>query len=915
LFASLSKYGPTVSHPVATRFSFGPFFLFPDKRLLVCHGKQVKLGGRALDILIALVRQAGSVLSTRDLLAEVWRDTVVEEGSLRFHLVTLRKALSDGDPGVSYVVNVPGRGYTFVATVVVSGGAPAGSGSADVPVGARLHGGFLQCGGDAIVGREREIEQIIRQLGERRFVSIVGAGGIGKTTVANAVVERLREEFDGRVVCIDLSVIRDSDLVSATLVAALRQGQGTASIGEVCAAIGHTRTLVLLDCCEHLIDDVAQVVEVLYRSAAGISILVTSREVVNVDGEYVFRLPPLEVPPPGEMLSGRAALNYSAVRLFAERVVQAGCRFELTDENAQSVARLCRGLDGIALAIELAARQLPTFGLAGILELVDNNSRLMWHGRRTAVPRHQTLRATLDWSYGLLTERERLCLRRLAVFVGGFALEAAVCVVAAEDIERADVMEAINQLSNKSLLDVRLHDTGTRYFLLDTTRSYVRVKLEEAGELDRFCARHTSFYAARWLDESVADDACDKQSADFGNVRAALEWTLVREKDVLTGCRLVASYARLLLRRSMVGEVRKWTEIALAKLDVRERGSPIELELVASYGQALMFTGSNSREVQIAHERGLSIAMSLGDAAWHERLLCGLIMHLYRISDFRGALSFATEAVQWMLAQGRDASAVYSMQGVALHMMGDIASSSRLWDAVVESNAAHEGYALVPCGLGINLYLRALSGKARNLWLTGHSKDAEHAANDAIERARGLRHPATQCVTLIWAGEVFAWTGNWTRLTRIADELDTLVRVNGFTPYRYAAQGIRGQIAFAEGRAGEAIALLEACLGGMKTCDYTMPASIFRNALAMALCSNGDARRATLICDETIVEIVANGDALHLPQVLITKAAALRLEGDHRASVSCLRDALRAARKQGATAYERQIQLIGVDEV
>jgi len=902
-------------HSVATNFSFGPFFLFPDKRLLVCHGKQVKLGSRALDILIALVRRAGSVVSARDLLAEVWRDTVVEEGSLRFHLVALRKAFADGDPGVTYVMNVPGRGYTFVATVTPCDGIQSGVELKTTRPPARGQLRFVHAGA-AIVGRERDIGQIARQLEEHRFVSIVGAGGMGKTTVANAVIDRLRDEFDGKIVSVDLSGIQDSDLVSSTLVAALCEGQeAAASISEVCASIGHTRMLVFLDCCEHLIDGVAQAAEILYRNASGIYILVTSREIVNVDGEFVFRLPPLDAPPPGELLKACDALKYSAIRLFVERVVQAGCRFELTDDNAQSVGRLCRALDGIALAIELAARQMPTFGLVGILELVDKKSRLMWHGRRTAVPRHQTLGATLDWSYGLLTGLEQVCLRRLAVFVGCFALDAAVAVIGAEDIDRADVLRAINQLSNKSLLDVRPDESTVRYFLLDTTRSYARVKLEDAGELDQFCARHASYYAAAWPADGSTEQGGDNWLADLGNLRAMLEWTLVREQDVVQGCRLVASYAKLLLRKSMLGEARKWTEIALSKLDDVERGSLTELDLIAAYGHALLFTGSDGEEVGRAYERGLSIALSLGDSARHDRLLCGLIMYLYRTSNFEGAYMFASDAAQWIIACGRDASTVHSMLGAALHMKGEIASSSGLWETVIFSTRANGAEAAQPAEFGTNPYLRALSGKARNLWLTGQSSEAERLANDAIESARLLCHPATQCVTLIWAGEVFAWAENWPRLGEITDEFDAIVKVNGFTPYQYVVLGLRGQLSYAGGRLEESISLLEGCLDGMTKCQYTMTASAFRNSLATALCANSDTTRAMAVCDEAIKAIELHGDELYLPPLLMTKAHAFGLEGDRDASAACLRRACLVARKQGATAYESQIRRSGSYDV
>ncbi|MEM5339670.1 hypothetical protein [Paraburkholderia azotifigens] len=216
--------------------------------------------------------------------------------------------------------------------------------------------------------------------------------------------------------------------------------------------------------------------------------------------------------------------------------------------------------------------------------------------------------------------------------------------------------------------------------------------------------------------------------------------------------------------------------------------------------------------------------------------------------------------------------------------------------------------AVEPAELGINPYLRALSGKARNLWLTGDADEAGRVADEAIECARSLRHPATRCVTLLWAGEVFAWQENWSRLREIADEYEAIVKVNGFTPYHFAVLGLRGQIAYAEGRLEESIALLDACLDGLMKCHYTMPASMFRNSLAIALCASKDVGRAVLVCDEAIREIESNGDKLYLPKLLIAKASAHQIAGERDASAACLRDAFCVARRQGAAVYETRIR-------
>jgi predicted ATPase len=470
--------------------SFGPFRLFARERLLERDGFQVNLGGRALDLLIALVERATEVVSKRELMARVWPNSVVDEGSLRFHIASLRKVLGDGQEGVRYVTNVAGRGYCFVAPIWRSTAKPARGESLVAERAAKLPKRLLR-----MVGRDESIQTISAQLLGRRFVTVVGPGGIGKTTAAVSVAHAKFAEFGGAVVFVDLGALDDPSLVPGTIASAIGLSAVSDSpIQDLLSFVRDQRMLLVLDSCEHVIETVAAVAESIFRETLQVHILVTSRESLRVEGEQVYRLPPLGCPPDAVELKAAEAMSFPAVRLFVERVAASGGPFVLSDADAPIVADLCRRLDGIALAIELAASRVAALGIRGTAALLDNQFRLLWQGRRTALPRHQTLGATLDWSHNLLSESERVVLRRLAVFVGTFSLEAAQTVAAGNPLERAQVVEAVASLVAKSLLAAEIGATSVSYRLLDTTRAYVQSKLIQSGEEVAVARRHAMYY-------------------------------------------------------------------------------------------------------------------------------------------------------------------------------------------------------------------------------------------------------------------------------------------------------------------------------------------------------------------------------------------------------------------------------------
>jgi predicted ATPase/DNA-binding winged helix-turn-helix (wHTH) protein len=884
------------------RAAFGPFVLAPSERLLERDGVPVRLGGRALDILIALVEAAGATVGKRELLARVWPNMVVDEGSLRFHIVAIRKALGDSS-AERYIVNTANKGYTFVARVerlAASGGVAAGT--PGMPAAVAPDGAWrLPALSTAVFGRDKEVVALVAALLQYRLATVVGAGGIGKTTTAIAAARAAYRHVDGDVHFADFSSISTPGLAHATVAAAVGMQQSLDNPQALLDRLAERRCLLVLDCCEHVIDEVAGIAEALVRHCPGVHVLATSREPLRATGEFVYRLQPLGFPPDGEGLSAAAALAYPAVQLFVERAAASGAGFALTDTGAPLVSRLCRELSGIALAIELAAGRVEALGLKEIALHFDPSVTLIWQGRRTAVQRHQTLGATLDWSFNLLSDDEKRLLGRLAVFSGTFSLDAALGICC-DGYDRLAAIELVANLVAKSLVTVDAGGAALRYGMLDTTKTYCRAKLRAGGEEAAVAQRLADHFCDWMVDHARADDADPEALAlELPNLRMALDWYLRDAPRAAGAMRLAAALCPLLLRSSHVAECSHWARAALACLPAEFAGSPFELTLQGTLGQSLTFSGIGARgNAAQAYRRALAIAERLGDSRATLHLLCQYLVLLHREGRYADALDTARQA-QSLLQELDDPEAravVASLMGVCLHLVGRIDEALQQWQRCLAYTAPRA--AELGSGLAFEYHIRALCGMARGAWLTGRHARAFAVAAETIALAKRHGHAVTYSIALIWAGSVYAYAGDTARMTAVADELDRVGKAHALEPYRYTANAIRGQVLLLQGRSAEGVERIRAAVDALRAVGYEMVSSEALISMAGGLCDMGLHAAGLAACDEAEAMIRAGGDLLREPELLVARGRCLAATGRRGEAEQGYRSAMALALGQGA---------------
>ena len=756
-----------------------------------------------------------------------------------------------------------------------------------------------------MVRRDNDIRKVSTQLSASRFVTIVGAGGVGKTTVAVAVGHDLFEAFASAVLFIDLGMLSDPDLAATVLASMLGLSvQSNDATPTLIAFLRDKRILLIINTCEHLVEAVARLAGSLVDAAPQVHILATSREALRVESEHIYRLDALASPADDSGLTAAAMQTFPATRLFVERAAASGARLDVSDAEAPIIAGICRKLDGVALAIELAARRVESYGLRQTAALLDQRLALLWVGSRTAPPRQMTLQATLDWSLGLLSEAEGAVLRRLAAFVGHFTLDAALEVATGASLDRSRVLSAIDSLVAKSILATRPIGAMVRYRLLDTMRAYVlEMKSDEAGAAD-VAARHAAYYR-RWLEQcgiewssSATGEERILHFAAIDNVRAALEWCFGPNGNVAIGVGLAAAAAPVLLAMSLFSECRRWSEQAMLALDDATRGGSEEMHLQAGLGISLMYTLGNNEQSYVALMRGLELAEKLHNPVNQLRLMGQLNGFHRRAGNLDRMLSVAqrSEALAREMADPIGTAAAQAMIGVSHHLIGNHVEARAHLEAALAQAPASTSAKGRPFDFH---YERPRIVMARTLWILGYPDRAARVARETID-GLAATEPVTTCIVLLWGASVFLWTGDLTTASECIDRVIPHAERHGLTPYLNVASGRKGELLIQRGEIETGVELLRNSLAILDA--ERMYAMDFCASLAQGLAMLGRFDETLPIIDNAIARVKPHGELLE-PELLRIRGEVLERASDAQAAERAFRRSIELADQQSALSW------------
>jgi predicted ATPase len=717
---------------------------------------------------------------------------------------------------------------------------------------------------------------------------------------------------------VDLGMLSDPRLVATAVASMLGLSvQSDDATLNLIAYLQDKRLLLILDTCEHLIETAATLASRIFDAAPQVHILATSREALQIDQEHVYKLHPLAYPPDDLAITAAAARSFPAIQLFVERAVASGARLDFSDAEAAIVVNICRRLDGVALAIELAARRVESYGLQQTAVLLDQRLTLLWLGPRTAPSRQKTLQATLDWSYGLLSEHERVVLRRLAVFVGHFTLDAALAVVPDATIDQSLVLGAIDSLVAKSMVATRPIGAMMRYRLLDTTRAYVLETNGERGNDSDLALRHATYYR-QWLEQSGSDWSTlstgierSPHFAGLNNVRAALEWCFDAHGHSEIGTALAAAAVPVFLAMSLLPECHRWSERAIFLLDDDARGGTEEMHLQAGLGISSMHIFGQSDAARLSLDRSLAIAEQRDDTHNQAGLLGMLHMFHFRGGDFQIALDYARRcrAIAGGIEDPAAIALAHSILGRSLHLMGDLSGARveldalpRHWPHIQTTGRLYLTY---------DRHYRAGIALARTLWLQGHPAKAVERAHEVIEGAERMDHPASLAVVLAWAASVFLWCGDLARAEQQINSCIALAEANSLGPLLAVGRGRRGELAIRQGDAAGGIESLMVALKTIHAVRYELLTTEFNISLVLGLRMVGRFAEASALVDQAIQQVQTNGDALYLPELLRMKGSLLlsRPQPGGEDAEACFLRSLDLSRKQGARAWQLRTAL------
>lgn len=890
-------------------YATGEWEIDLGRRELRTRGAPVPLGGRAFEIIEVLIKSVGELVTKDELLSRIWPGASVEENTLQVHISALRKALG-ADRGM--LKTISGRGYRLLGTWEPTPPGPRPKARSLQPlVSEQVFQTNLPEATSALIGRDAVGQHLRDLLSAYRVVTLTGPGGIGKTRLALQVARDLFPDFGGDCLLVELASLSDPALLPSAVarVLGLRLAEDAAS-HTVAQLMGSKKLLLALDNCEHVIEAAAQFTETIVQLCPHVSILATSREVLRIDGEYVYRVPPLDVPPEDQADPAKV-LEHSAAQLFVSRATAAQADFPPDRENLAAISAICRRLDGIPLAIEFAAASAATLGLRHVAARLGDRFGLLTSGRRTALPRHQTLRAALDWSYELLTEQEQQVLCRLAVFHGGFSLEAAAAVAKNATNTLPMIEDIIGKLATKSLVQLDATGPAGRWRMLETIRAYALEKLDEAGEAVHARRRHGEYFRDLFVPmssglPSTKSDGVAWDVRDIDNIRGALDWCFSPAGDLAIGVSLTAACVPMWLNLSLVAECRERAERALACPEIEQTLSArLRMQLYIAFGRAFVQSMGAGEQIRSVLSKGFEIATAINDVDAELRALWAMWCYLDHKGEHAEALGLAQRFTETARQKGDSADLLVGERliGYTAHYLGDQVEARRHLQRVVEGYVAPSGQRHM-IWFQHDQHVVAKVLLARVLCLQGFLDQAMHLARESLEQARASGQTLTLRYVLGWGLCPLSLISGDLEISEeaVAMLVELAVR-RGLPFWQTVGRAMEATLAIRRGDFASGSAWLRGVLDAKP--DWILRFPDFLGAFAEGLAGSGKLSEALSTVERPLADAKQGEACWYLPEMLRIKGEILlRIGVDEAEAEARFREALDVAQQQGALLWE-----------
>ncbi|MEW9583833.1 winged helix-turn-helix domain-containing protein [Paraburkholderia sp. DGU8] len=878
--------------------AFGRYQLFPRLRLLLRDGVRLDVGERALDVLVQLVSAAGQVVSKDLLLSRIWAKEVIEENSLQAQISSLRKILGDDR---DLIATEFGRGYRFTGSVQAHRAVTSSIGAPQARVG-------LPNPRSPLIGRVEELLELSRLLATQTLCTLTGPPGIGKTRLAIEAASESSPCFPDGVYFADLSQLSEA-LVTPAISSALAGLAGTST--QLAPHPG--RALLVVDNCEHVTSACAAVLERLLESDPQLSVLLTSQTPLGLDGEQVYRLSPLALPP--HTLNAAIARTYSAVELFVRRVTSADYHFALTETNVEQVTALCRALDGVPLALEIAAARVPSLGLAAVTEDLALSSGLLAAQKRQTPGRHRTLGDALRWSYQLLDSAEQAVFQELAIFPADFTVAAAERIVSTRLERPTRLVDVLCSLVEKSLITVQAGTQPIRYRYLAMVRAYALEQL--ANRTAAMNEKH-----ARFVEQLISQAQQDWMSLPttqwkrqyehhIDDIRAALDWSLSDSKRRAMGLLILANSAPFWIQLSLYDECRQRITNVLEETKVPPVEERQEMMIQAALATSLTWSRGPVPANGRAWTRASDLALRLDDAETQLQAEYGLWLYYLRSGCYTQALQHGKSMAD-LAVRHRDQAALLTARrliGTSHHFLGNHTEALSEIECMLDSYTRDERHGS-HFRFGMDQRVAGWAFLSRILWVMGNTAKARRAAQIAIDEAMALDHACTLCCALAEGScNVGALSGDLEGVKRVSQQLIQAAGTHGLDFWGLYGSAFSLWAKVFQDPNAVSFVELRSTLETLQARGFDPAYSVFLSDFASAMLEQGRMREAVSLINARLAGD-ATGQFWNAPELMRIKSRTLsEKRSSRRAPRSIiLQQALTLARAQGAKAWELRLK-------